>query len=164
MDTQRLYEVRYPDGSTVLLRAYRMFTNDNTIGLRKGPLDSPGNTVFMAAISSGVTIRQIEEDAPAKAGPVGPRLCVQSLRGKQGYVLRGPFRQSDDRLAVQVQWFRPGVQPVWVGMDVLKIIPADEVERCPHGQTGDECASGENQCELCLADEDDMIERSMGLR
>ena len=47
------------------------------------------------------------------------------------------------------------------------IWPADKVERCPNGQTGDECGSGENQCEQCVMADDeegDEIERSMGLR
>lgn len=92
-------------------------------------------------------------------------LYVQRFTGKQGRVLE--MGSENGKVRVKVQWFAPGAEPVWVDLDVLKIIPAEEVERCPNGQTGDVCGSGENQCELCLADEDaegDEIEESMGLR
>lgn len=92
-------------------------------------------------------------------------LYVQRFTGKQGRVLE--MGSENGKVRVKVQWFAPGAEPVWIDLDVLKIIPAEEVDRCPNGQTGDECGSGENRCELCLADEDDeadTIEESMGLR
>lgn len=92
-------------------------------------------------------------------------LYVQRFTGKQGRVLE--MGSEKGKVRVKVQWFAPGAEPVWIDLDVLKIIPAEEVDRCPNGQTGDECGSGENQCELCLQDEDaegDAIEESMGLR
>lgn len=107
-----------------------------------------------------------EEQDAAVTEPTGPRIYVQNHHGKQGHIVR--FDQKDDgRVCGLVQWYAPGTEPVWRTLDTLKIITSDEVERCPHGQTRDECGSGENQCELCLADEDeegDMIEESMGLR
>lgn len=95
----------------------------------------------------------------------GPRIYVQNLRGKQGYVV-DVRRVHDDLVQAKVQWFAPGAHPVWVDQPILTVICADDVERCPNGQTRDECGSGENQCELCLQAEDaeaEAIERSMGL-
>lgn len=90
---------------------------------------------------------------------------MENARGKQGHILH--VAREDVRIVVMVKWLTPGSRPVWVELDTLRILPEDEVTRCPNGQTGDECGSGENQCELCLADEDeegDEVERSMGLR
>lgn len=103
---------------------------------------------------------------PVKQEPTGPRLYVRHPRGKDGYVVEFE-RKGEKKLAALVQWHVPGVVPVWVSMDRLTVIHPDDVARCPNGQTGDECGSGENQCELCLEEEDaegDEIERSMGLR
>jgi hypothetical protein len=101
---------------------------------------------------------------PVKREPTGPRVYVRHMRGKQGHILA--FKQRKQNMAAQVQWYVPDARPVWVSMDLLTIITADEVDRCPNGQTRDECGSDENQCELCLQAEDeeaDAIERSMGL-
>lgn len=101
---------------------------------------------------------------PVKREPTGPRTYVENRQGKQGHVVE--ISRREGVLIALVQWYSPGAQPVWKHMSTLTVIPADEVERCPNGQTGDECSSGENQCELCLQAEDeegDMIERSMGL-
>lgn len=97
--------------------------------------------------------------------PKPPVLYVQRFTGKQGRVLE--VGSEKGKVRVKVQWFAPGAEPVWIDLDVLKIIPAEEVDRCPNGQTGDECGSGENQCEPCRQAEDtegDEIEESMGLR
>lgn len=102
---------------------------------------------------------------PVKQEPTGPRMYVRNRKFKQGHIVA--MRAREGFLMAQVQWYVPGTVPVWTHMSDLIIIGADEVERCPNGQTGDECGSGENQCELCLAAEDeegDMIEESMGLR
>lgn len=104
-------------------------------------------------------------EEPVKREPTGPRVFVQNLRGKQGYLL-DMERQADETVVAHVQWFSAGARPVWIDMSVLKIIPPGDVQRCPKGQTADECGSGENQCELCLADEDtvaEAIEGSMGV-
>lgn len=103
---------------------------------------------------------------PVKREPTGPRLYVRHPRGKDGYVVEFG-RKGEEKMAALVQWHVPGVVPVWVSMDRLTVIHPDDVDRCPSGQTRDECGSGENQCELCLEAEDaegDEIERSMGLR
>lgn len=103
---------------------------------------------------------------PVKEEPTGPRVYVKNHYGKQGYVL-DTRRTAEDVVQLLVQWFAPGASPVWKDQGILTIIPENEVDRCPNGQTGDECGSGENQCELCLEAEDeegDMIEESMGLR
>lgn len=103
---------------------------------------------------------------PVKREPTGPRIYVQNRDGKQGHVVKFG-RKGEDEVAALVQWYAPGVQPVWRSMDLITVIHPDDVERCPNGQTRDDCGSGENQCELCLADEDDEadeIEESMGLR
>ena len=102
---------------------------------------------------------------PVKEEPTGPVLYVQRFTGKQGRALKLETRGG--KLKALVQWFAPGVRPVWVELSVLKIIAENEVLRCENGQTGDECGSGENQCELCLAAEDaeaEEIEESTGLR
>lgn len=102
---------------------------------------------------------------PVKREPTGPRMYVQNRQGKQGHVVE--VSTMNGVLMFQVQWYMPGAEPVWKSADSLTIIPANQVERCPNGQTGDECGSGENQCELCLQAEDaegDAIEESMGLR
>jgi hypothetical protein len=104
---------------------------------------------------------------PVKQEPTGPRVYVQNLRGKQGHILEMEYRGDNEALYAKVQWYSPGARPVWTLFDVLTVIAASRVERCPNGRTGDECGSGENQCELCLRAEDqeaDTIERSMGLR
>jgi hypothetical protein len=102
---------------------------------------------------------------PVEQEPTGPRIYVQNHHGKQGHVVR--FGQKEDgRVCGLVQWYTPGSQPVWRTLDLLTIIAESQVERCPNGQTRDECGSGENQCELCLAAEDaeaEAIEGSMGL-
>ncbi len=104
---------------------------------------------------------------PPKREPTGPRIYVQDRRGKQGYVVEVYHHEKDDTLWYTVQFFRPGAQPVKKNADSLTVIAASQVERCPNGQTGDECGSGENQCEPCVQADDeegDEIERSMGLR
>jgi hypothetical protein len=102
---------------------------------------------------------------PVREEPTGHVLYVERFSGKQGRVLE--VGSENGKVRVRVEWFTPGTQPVWIDLNVLKIIPAEDVNRCPNGQTRDECASGENQCEPCLQAEDeegDEIERSMGLR
>lgn len=99
--------------------------------------------------------------------PTGPRIYVQNLRGKQGHIVDIGKTDDEGPVRMLVQWFAPGARPVWRKADMLSIIAAEDVDRCPSGQTRDECGSGENQCELCLEEEDaegDEIERSMGLR
>lgn len=99
--------------------------------------------------------------------PTGPRMYVQDRRGRQGYVLEVRHRDPANVLHALVQWFSPGTRAVWRAMDSVFVIAPEDVERCPNGQTRDECGSGENQCELCLAAEDaeaEEIEESMGLR
>lgn len=106
------------------------------------------------------------EQDTAVAEPTGPRMYVRNLRGKQGHIGDGMRIGQGDQREAHVQWHVPGAQPMWVHMDLLRFITPAEVDRCPHGQTGDECGEGENQCELCLADEDaeaEAIEESMGL-
>lgn len=105
------------------------------------------------------------EPERVKREPSGPRIYVQHYRGKQGHVVE--VSSMNGELMFRVQWYTPGSEPVWKTASSLAIIPVDRVARCPYGQTGDECGSGENQCELCLAAEDeeaDTIEESMGLR
>ncbi len=107
-----------------------------------------------------------EQDG-AVAEPTGPRLYVQKFdHSKQGHVVE--FAQDPDKgVCAKVQWYTPGTHPVWVSMDLLKVVAPENVDRCENGQTGDNCGSGENQCALCLAAEDDeadAIERGMGLR
>lgn len=100
-----------------------------------------------------------------KQEPTGPRLYVQHRHtGKQGYIRN--VRGDESGLRYDVQYFVPGAGPVWKRADSLEIIAESQVERCPNGQTGDECGSGENRCELCLSDEDneaEAIEGSTGL-
>jgi hypothetical protein len=100
------------------------------------------------------------EQDTAVAEPTGPRVYVQNHHGKQGHVVE--FRQNEGRLRVLVQWYSMGARPVWHTHDNLTIIASEDVERCPSGQTRDECGSGENQCELCLADEDNEAEAIEG--
>lgn len=103
---------------------------------------------------------------PVKREPTGPRIYVEDQRGKQGYVVDTGTVNEEGSLRLLVQWFAPGARPVWKQVEMLTIIAAEDVERCPSGQTRDECGSGENQCELCLADEDneaDAIEGSMNV-
>jgi hypothetical protein len=100
---------------------------------------------------------------PVKQEPTGPRIYVHNSRGTSGHVLA--TRREEGVQEAQVQWHRPGESPAWVPWSMLKV--THDVARCPNGQTGDECGSGENQCELCLQAEDaeaEEIERSMGLR
>lgn len=106
-----------------------------------------------------------EQDG-AVTEPTGPRIYVQDVRGRQGYVVDTGKVDDEGGVRLLVQWFRPGARPVWKPVEALNIITADDVERCPNGQTRDECASGENQCERCLADEDaeaEAIEGSMNV-
>lgn len=101
-----------------------------------------------------------------KQEPADLRLYVRHPRGKDGHVLKID-RKGEHGIAALVQWYTPGTVPVWVTFDRLTVIHPDDVDRCPNGQTRDECEMGENQCELCLQAEDeegDEIERSMGLR
>lgn len=103
---------------------------------------------------------------PVKREPTGPRVYVENQRGKQGYVLEVLHIEKDDSLWYRVQFLVPGVVPVLKRADSLAVIAPSQVERCPNGQTRDECSSGENQCEPCLQAEDeeaDAIEESMGL-
>lgn len=105
-----------------------------------------------------------EPAEPVKQEPTGPRIYVQNLRGKQGHIVDTGKMNSDGGTDLRVQWYTPGSNPVWVSTELLTIIAATDVVRCPNGQTGDKCGSGENQCEPCLADEDteaEGIERSM---
>lgn len=108
-----------------------------------------------------------EQDTAVPA-PTGPRVYVRKRSGKQGHIVDLAPEIGDDGLRmVKVQWYTPGCDPVWVRVLDLEIITASEVDRCPNGQTGDECGSGENQCEQCVMADDaegDMIEESMGLR
>lgn len=125
--------------------------------------------LFKHAKPAPVPEKPVTVPEPVKQEPTGPRIYVKNLRGKQGYILDVRMRSasSSDRREAQVQWFTPGTVPTWVDMALLTVITSEEVSRCPNGQTGDECGSGENQCELCLEAEDeegDTIERSMGLR
>lgn len=104
---------------------------------------------------------------PVKREPTGPRVYVQDQRGKQGYLTDVYHHEKDNSLWYTVQFFTPGAEPVKKRADSLTVIAASQVERCPNGQTGDECGSSENQCEPCRQTEDeegDMIEESMGLR
>jgi len=62
---QRTYLVRYPSGKPDTVTAHDMrIRHDGTIELKKAPGDNPGNIVFTATPSSGVTITDITEDAP----------------------------------------------------------------------------------------------------
>lgn len=104
---------------------------------------------------------------PVKREPTGPRMYVQRKHdGKQGHIVGQVEKNGQGNAKVQVQWHTPGAQPVWVLVERLEIILPSEVHRCPNGQTGDECGSGESQCERCLADEDaeaEAIEGSMNV-
>lgn len=71
---QRLYEVRYPDGDTARLYAHHMVINDEGTLLRKAPGDVPGNVVFFASHTSGITVSQ-----PASSKP--PRVLVTGAPG-----------------------------------------------------------------------------------
>jgi hypothetical protein len=97
-------------------------------------------------------------------GPTGPRLYVQHTpTGEQGYIAAPTANPNKLRVA----WLKPGLPASSVSVSNLIFILEEALERCPSGQTGEECGSGENQCELCLQAEDeegDEIERSMGLR
>jgi hypothetical protein len=117
---------------------------------------------------------QVHPDGPGdpaprqavKREPTGPRVYVEDRRGKQGHLLEVKHDEEDGSLWYSVQYYTPGAGPVWKRADSLAVIAASQVQRCPNGQTGDECGSGENQCELCLADEDaeaEAIEGSMGV-
>lgn len=103
---------------------------------------------------------------PVTREPTGPRVYVQRRDGRQGWIMEVRESEGTPR-QVKVMWLIPG-QPVrWIMAKHLELIPEDWVVRCNNGLTGDECGSGENQCELCRQAEDeegDMIERSMGLR
>lgn len=103
---------------------------------------------------------------PVKREPTGPVVYVENKYGKQGRLIEVYHHEKDDSLWYTVQFFSPGAEPVKKRADSLTVIAASQVERCPNGQTRDDCGSGENQCEPCLADEDeeaDAIEESMGL-
>lgn len=103
---------------------------------------------------------------PVKQEPTGPRVYVQDQRGKQGHIVSiVPMEEDGEVAQAEVQWYVPGVRPVRKSLRALVFILPSQVDRCPNGQTRDVCGSGENQCELCLADEDDeaeAIEESMG--
>lgn len=104
---------------------------------------------------------------PVKKEPTGPRIYVENDRGKQGYLVDVYHHEKDGTLWYTVQFFSPGAKSVRKRADSLTVIAESQVERCPNGQTRDECESGENQCEPCRQAEDeegDEIERSMGLR
>lgn len=101
--------------------------------------------------------------------PTGPRIYVEHrITRTQGHIVgMVPLGEGDGTAVPEVQWYIPGAQPVRVMMSDLLFITSDTVDLCPNGQTGDECGSGENRCEPCLAVEDneaDVIERSTGLR
>jgi hypothetical protein len=108
-----------------------------------------------------------EQDG-AVAEPTGPRVYVQRFTGTQGHIIElAASDTSPGKMNAHVHWYTTDGDTSWIALDNVKIIPADEVDRCPFGQTFDECGEGENQCEQCLAAEDaeaDMIEESMGLR
>ena len=104
-----------------------------------------------------------EQDS-AIAEPTGPRVYVEDRRGKQGYIIEVKHIEKDDSLWYTVQYFAPGAEPVDKRADSFIVIAESQVQRCPNGQTFDECGSGENQCERCLAAEDaeaKLIEDSM---
>lgn len=102
---------------------------------------------------------------PVKREPTGPRLYFERRDGRQGHVIE--VFEADGIALARVQFYTPGAGPVVRQLDLLTFIPESRVQRCPNGQTGDVCGSGENQCEPCIQAEDeegDEIERSMGLR
>ncbi len=103
---------------------------------------------------------------PVKREPTGPRVYVQRKDGLQGHIV-DTFASEHGYTWATIHWYRPGREDSNIPLDTVTVIHPGKVERCPNGQTGDECDSGENQCELCLQAEDaeaDMIEESMGLR
>lgn len=103
---------------------------------------------------------------PVKREPTGPVVYFRQRNGRTGHIIEFAKGSTEDT-TVLVQIHTPGAGPTWRTMDQIQVIHPSEVVRCPNGQTGDECGSGENQCEACLQDEDeagDEIERSMGLR
>lgn len=61
MYPQRLYEVRYSDGSKVRLFAHLIYRDEATICLKKAPGDEAGNTVFVAPHQAGVTILEVAQ-------------------------------------------------------------------------------------------------------
>lgn len=98
-----------------------------------------------------------------KQEPTGPRIYVQGGSGVQGYLV-GAETHPERGPRIKVHWLAPGGPEKWASPASVGIITADEVNRCPNGQTGDECTEGENQCERCLADEDaeaEAIEESL---
>lgn len=106
----------------------------------------------------------IPEREPAE--PTGPRIYVQNQRGKQGHVTDTGKVHADGGIRLLVQWHAPGARPVWVPVEMLDIIAAEDVERCENGQTRQECIPSD-LCESCQQDDDaegDEIEESMGLR
>lgn len=106
------------------------------------------------------------EPKPVKREPTGLRVYVEREDGLQGHIVSA-HTSENDTCWVGVYWYAPGRGETSVLADTVKIIPASQVERCPNGQTRDECEMGENQCEPCLQDEDEeaaVIEESMGLR
>lgn len=150
---------------SAIVRGYDMHRTKYRLSPEMGPGEFQGGPGHLWEFADNRVEALSPQPAPR---PTGPRIYVQNLRGKQGHIedVRNPL---GDAMIVEalVQWYTPGARPVWVDMVVLSIIPSDEVDRCPNGQTGDKCGSGENQCEPCLRDEDeegDEIEQSTGLR
>lgn len=61
---QRQYVVRYPDGETETVTAHMVrLEGDGGVTLKKAPGDNPGNIVFAATPTSGVTVTQIGGDS-----------------------------------------------------------------------------------------------------
>lgn len=104
---------------------------------------------------------------PVKQEPTAPRVYVQHRDGRQGY-LASASTIDPGRHTFRVYWITAeGTKIGPAALGNVEFIRDADVVRCPNGQTLDECSEGEDQCELCLADEDnkaDTIERSMGLR
>lgn len=60
--TEGTYEVRYPDGDTVLVRAYLIYYyGEKAITLLGGPPGPDRYTAFIAPLSANVTIRRLPE-------------------------------------------------------------------------------------------------------
>lgn len=103
---------------------------------------------------------------PVKREPTGPRVYVERRDGLQGHIVK-TYASEHGYTWATVHWYRPGRDDMNIPLETVTIIAPSKVDRCENGQTGDECGSGENQCEPCLQAEDaeaDMIEESMGLR
>lgn len=92
-----------------------------------------------------------QNPTPPASEPKPPQVYVQNRRGKTGHIVA--FGE-DDLHEVKVQWHSMGAEPVWYPIADLEFILPSQVDRCPNGQTGDECGSGENRCELCLREDE----------